>query len=349
MSEIYRFRPEDRRNVETLYRRMYGSDAADARQLRWDWQHARNPSNLDGKPVIWVVREGPTIIGHCQALSVRVSLKGLEVGGAWGPDVIVVPERDAQGLNESLVRTWDRYTGIALTVRRQSDLGNVLDQLRWPQSHLLPCMVKPLTRRAVRLPQWSPTLNRVISALSFPIVRIASRSRPLRAECQPIRKFDESFTNLWERLAPKFELAVRRDAAYLNWRYVEPPHIRHSAVALKREGQLHGYAVYRHRREPLGKVTVLVDFLVAPEDISGLKTLLRWIDREARAEDSDKIRCHTIHSGFRKILRRNGYFPVKSSLNVAIKINAVQVPLGFYEDPDGWHFTSGDSDLGLLT
>ena len=107
--------------------------------------------------------------------------------------------------------------------------------------------------------------------------------------------------------------------------------------------------MYRHHREPLGKVTVLVDFLVAPEDVSGLKTLLRWIDREARAEDSDKIRCHIIHSGFRKILRRNGYFLVKSSLDVAIKVKALQVSRGFYEVPDGWHFTSGDSDLGLLT
>jgi hypothetical protein len=176
------------------------------------------------------------------------------------------------------------------------------------------------------------------------VVQIVSRSRPLRAECEPIRRFDSSFGALWERIAPKLDLAVRRDAPYLNWRYVEPPHVRYSIVALRRHGELHGYAVYRHRHEPLGRVTMLVDFLVDPDDISGLKTLLRWVDRAARAEDADKVRCYAMHGAFRRVLRRNGYFNVKSTLEVNVKVNAVQVPRGFYDDTDGWHVTYGDSD-----
>ena len=102
MSEIDRFRPEDRRGVETLYRRTHGADAADATRLRWDWQHRRNPYNPAGQPGIWVAREGPTVVGHYPTLPVRVSLKGLEVDGAWGADAMVAPERDRQGLGEAL-------------------------------------------------------------------------------------------------------------------------------------------------------------------------------------------------------------------------------------------------------
>jgi hypothetical protein len=120
--------------------------------------------------------------------------------------------------------------------------------------------------------------------------------------------------------------------------------VRYSIVALRRQGDLHGYAVYRHRHEPLGRVTMLVDFLVDPDDESGLKTLLRWVDRAARAEDADKVRCYAMHGVFRRVLRRNGYFNVKSTLEVSAKINAVQVPRGFYDDTDGWHLTCGDSD-----
>ena len=50
MSEIDRFRPDDRRGVDTLYRRTQGADAADASRLRWDWQHRRNPYNRAGTP-----------------------------------------------------------------------------------------------------------------------------------------------------------------------------------------------------------------------------------------------------------------------------------------------------------
>jgi hypothetical protein len=344
MSEIDRFRPEDRRGVDTLYRRTYGADAAEANRLRWEWQHRRNPYNPTGQPDIWVAREGPTVVGHYPTLPVRVSLKGLEVDGAWGTDAVVVPERERQGLDEALVRAWDRNSGAVLTLGLSGESRQLLRRLHWPPSHLVPCLVKPLTRRAVRLPHWPTTVNRLVSALTLPVVQVVSRSRPLRAECEPIRRFDSAFTELWERLAPKFDLAVRRDSRYLNWRYFEPPHVRYSVVAVKRQGTIHGYAVYRHRHEPLGRVTMLVDFLVDPDDISGLKTLLRWVDRAARAEDADKIRCHVINGAFRRVLRRNGYFNVKSTLEMSVKVNAVQVPKGFYDQTEGWHVTYGDSD-----
>ena len=344
MSEIERFRPEDRRGVELLYRRMQGADAADATRLRWDWQHRRNPYNPSGQPWIWVAREGPTVVGHYPTLPVRVSLKGLEVEGAWGADAMVAPERDRQGLGEALVRAWDRNSGAVLALGASAEARDLLDRLHWPPAHVVPCLVKPLTRRAVRLPHLPTPVNRLISAVTWPLVQVAARSRPLRAECEPIRRFDRDFTALWERLAGKFDLAIRRDAPYLNWRYLEAPHVRYQIVALKRQGEIHGYAVYRHRHEPLGRVTLLVDFLVDPDDVAGLKTLLRWVDRAARAEDSDKVRCYAMNLPFRRVLRRNGYFSVKSTIEVSVKVNAVQVPKGFYDETNGWHITYGDSD-----
>ena len=344
MSEIDRFRPDDRRGVDTLYRRTHGADAANALRLRWDWQHRRNPYNQTGQPEIWVAREGPTVVGHYTTLPVRVSIKGIEVEGAWGSDAMVAPERRRQGIGEALVRTWDRNSGTVLALGGSADGRKLLDRLHWPDAHIVPCLVKPLTRRAVRMPQFPLPINRLLSVVSWPIVHVVSRSRPLRAECEPIRRFDSSFTALWERLAPKFDLAVRRDAPYLNWRYIEPPHVRYFVVALKRLGEVHGYAVYRHLHEPLGRVTLLVDFLADPDDISGMKTLLRWVDRAARGEDADKVRAYAMNGAFRRALRRNGYFAVKSTLEVSAKVNAVQVPKGFYDETAKWHITYGDSD-----
>jgi hypothetical protein len=115
-------------------------------------------------------------------------------------------------------------------------------------------------------------------------------------------------------------------------------------VALKRDEAIAGYAVYRHLQEPRGRVTILVDFLVDPSDRSGFETLLRWVDREARAADSDKIRAFVMHAGYRRVMRRAGYFSVKSTLEFTAKVNAVPVPAGFYEHTDDWHVTLGDSD-----
>ena len=86
------------------------------------------------------------------------------------------------------------------------------------------------------------------------------------------------------------------------------------------------------------------DELVDPADEAGFKTLLRWVDREARQADSDKIRTFAMHAGFRRIMRRSGYFQVKSTMEFTIKINALDVGSKFYDETDGWHVTLGDSD-----
>ena len=67
--------------------------------------------------------------------------------------------------------------------------------------------------------------------------------------------------------------------------------------------------------------------------------------REARMDDSDKIRCHVTNAAFRRVLRRSGYFVVKSGIDLTVKVNAVPVPKGFYDSADEWHFTLGDGEL----
>jgi len=344
MADVVRFRLEDRRAIDALYRRVFGHDAANASQLRWHWQYLQNPNNPPGGPEIWLAREGPTIVGQYATMPVRLTLKGLDISGSWGMDVMVAPERQRQGIGEVLFRTWDQNVGASLGLGLSPSSHRLFKKMKWPEVGPVPCLVKPLTRRALRRPNWPMPVNRLVSALTYPYVRFISRTKPLGAQVEPIRHFDQRFTELWARVSPSFGLAVRRDAAYLNWKYIEPPHVRYSVVALKRDETIGGYAVYRHLQEARGRVTILVDFLVEPSDFVGFETLLRWVDREARAANSDKIRVFAMHAGLRRLLRRSGYFTVKSTLEFTIKVNAVPVPAGFYERTDDWHFTLGDSD-----
>jgi GNAT superfamily N-acetyltransferase len=344
VAEITRYKPDDKRAVEALYRRVFGNDAAEASRLRWDWQYRRNPNNPGHEPEIWIAREGPALVGQYATMPVRLSVKGREVQGSWGMDVMVAPERQRQGLGEVLFRTWDRNVGASLGLGLSDSSYRLFQKLNWPDVGPIPCLVKPLTRRALRRPNWPVPINRLVSALTLPVVMIVSRARPVRAEVRLIQRFDESFTTLWEDLAPKFDLAVRRDAAYLNWKYVSAPHVRYAIAVLRREARNIGYAVYRHLHEPRGRVTSLVDFLVDPDDEDALRTLLHWVDREARQADSDKIRVFAMHAAFRRVLRRSGYFQVKSTMEFVVKINGVDLEPGFYENTDTWHVTLGDSD-----
>jgi GNAT superfamily N-acetyltransferase len=344
MTEIDRYRTEDRRQVEALYRRVFGPDAAEANRLRWDWQYRRNPNVPADGPLIWIAREGGTVIGQYATMPVKLSVRGREIDASWGMDVMVAPERQRQGLGDELFRMWDRNTGASLGLGLSNSSHALFQKMQWPEVGPVPCLVKPLSRRALRRPHWPVAINRLVSYMTLPWVRLVSRSRPLQGEVQPIRQFDAGFTRLWDRLAPKFQFAVRRDAAYLNWKYFQSPHVRYSAGAFVRNGEPAGYVVYRHLQEPRGRVTLLVDLLADPADDVAIVTLLRWVDREARANDSDKIRTFALHEGVRRLLRKSGYYSVKSTMDFVAKINAVAVPADFYASTDDWHVTLGDSD-----
>lgn len=344
MAEIDRYRADDRRQVEALYRRVFGPDSADANRLRWDWQYRHNPNVPAEGPLIWIAREGTTVVGQYATMPVVLSVDGQEVPASWGTDVMVAPERQRQGLGDQLFRMWDRSTGASLGLGLSESSHRLFQKMQWPELGPVPCYVKPLSRRALRRPSWPVPVNRLVSYLTLPWVRLVSRTRPLQGEIQMIRHFGDDFTQLWERTSRQFRFAVRRDAAYLNWKFIHAPHARYSVAALMRDGAAAGYAVYRHATEPRGRVTLLVDFLTDPADESGFLTLLRWVDREARANDSDKIRTFATHEGIRRMLRKSGYYSVKSTMDFVAKINAVHVPPSFYETTDRWHVTLGDSD-----
>ena len=217
-------------------------------------------------PLIWIAREGPSIIGQYATMPVALSVKGQDVVGSWGMDVMVAPERQRQGLGELLFSTWDRHVGASLGLGLSPSSHRLFQKLRWPEVGPVPYLVKPLTRRAFRRAEWPMVLNRLVSAVTLPYVKFVARQKPLSGEVRLIRRFDASFDKLWARLAPRFDVAVRRDAAYLQWKFVSPPHVRYAIAALYREGEAQGYVVYRHAREPRGKVTLLVDFLVDPDE-----------------------------------------------------------------------------------
>ena len=165
MADIDRYRPDDRRAVEALYRRVFGRDAADASRLRWDWQYRRNPNNPRQEPEIWIAREGPAIVGQYATMPVRLSLGGREVHASWGMDVMVAPERQRQGLGEMLFRTWDRNVEASMGLGLSDSSFQLLRKLHWPELPSVPCLVKPLSRRAFRRPSWPTAMNRLVSAL----------------------------------------------------------------------------------------------------------------------------------------------------------------------------------------
>ena len=149
---------------------------------------------------------------------------------------MVAPERQRQGLGDVLFRTWDRNVGASLGLGLSDSSYRLFQKMRWPD-------VGPgaLPRQAAEPPRaaaadWPVAVNRFVSYVTLPWVRLVARPRPLQGEVRVIRHFDERLhAPLGTRARRSSRFAVRRDAAYLNWKYIQAPHVRYTiAVARAR-------------------------------------------------------------------------------------------------------------------
>ena len=101
MAGLDRYRSDDRRALEALYRRTLGTEAAERLKLTWAWERRQNPA-ARGADAPWVVREGTALIAALVPQPVRVSLAGADVRGAWLVDPLVASERTHPGGGRAL-------------------------------------------------------------------------------------------------------------------------------------------------------------------------------------------------------------------------------------------------------
>jgi len=331
--EIDRYRAEDKPALASMYRQVLGESRADALLQRWEWQYERNPSLPDGAPLIWVARENGAIVGQYATMPVRLWVNGTEIDAAWGTDVMVAPEGQRKGLGHRLFETWDRNVGAAIGLGLTDASTGLFRKLGWPELGQVPRFVKPLHDERGRL---AAVLGRMRGALG------ATRDRGI-GEMEPVTRFGDEISRLWERSARHFAFAVRRDARYLDWKFAEAP-TQYSIAVLRGDGEARGYVVYRHVAEADKRATILVDFLADPADDEALPTMLRWLEREARGARSEVIRAFTTFEGYHGAFRDAGWVSGALAFRFVAKINAVQVPPEFYSS-ERWHVTAGDSDV----
>ena len=178
-------------------------DMAEANRLRWDWQYRRNPNVPADGPLIWIAREGTTIVGQYATMPVRlVGQRAARSTRSWGMDVMVAPERQRQGLGDVLFRTWDRNVGASLGLGLSESSYRLFQKLRWPDVGPVPCLVKPLSRRALRRPDLAggaqPAGRRLRDAALDP-ARGAHAAAPGRSAGDPPLRRAAS-PRLWDRI-----------------------------------------------------------------------------------------------------------------------------------------------------
>jgi hypothetical protein len=223
---------------------------------------------------------------------IRCYLHGESVPAVWGADFFVLEAYRGRGFGRDLLianqSAYDLVFSLAM-----ADLTRIIKKkvgaLEFHSLPLLarlnrvdPQLVLPMVDRSVRkrttrsvgktvrwMMKWSQVGRMVAAWMTYRLRRkrkLAQREAPpsegLRFE--PITgRFDARADALWERARVRYDFAVERDAAYLNWKFRDQPWMDYRAAYALRGPEVVGLAVYRKTKPPEPPAGIIAELISA--------------------------------------------------------------------------------------
>jgi GNAT superfamily N-acetyltransferase len=344
--EISRRSESDRDALESMYREVFGAEAAEGNRARFRWQYEENPHCPPEGPEIWVAREDGAVLGQYATMPVRLLAKGRLLRGSWGMDVMVRPNLQRKGIGSRLFLYWDQQVEASLGLGLSLQSYTLFRKLQFEDVGPVPCYSKVLDPKALLLRR----LPAPLAALAAPVLGAAlSLAFPTRRRATPVETrplvgdFGEEYVTLWEKASPRFDFVAERKPDYLQWKYRKPPHVRYDVFEARRGKELDGYVVLRAAVRNGARLALLVDLFADPEDRETLDALLDRAIAYAREARAARLQTFTFDRRIAGRLFAKGFFLIESPMQFCLRIRE-GVDESFFRDTSRWHVTFGDSD-----
>jgi len=161
-----------------------------------------------------------------------------------------------------------------------------------------------------------------------------------------IARFPASVSELSKRVEQEFELMVRRDADYLNWRFIDNTAGLHTCLGVfDAAGELAGYAVVQAPRE--GQVVGYLVDLLAPEPAARAQALEAGL-AHLEAAGAELVQATAIDgSWWGERLREAAFQPPREENHLIVILYTHQAGHPLAEagrDASRWYLTDGDRD-----
>jgi GNAT superfamily N-acetyltransferase len=335
--------------IVRLWQESQGQKGIDHRLTVFRWFTERNPS-LRGRPAYWCLHDGSRIVGMHGHMPVVFAVDGQERLGHMAHDDLLHPSARGKGLGQVLfdgVRTAAPDFAAAMWLNEVNHRSH--SKSGWIDvpgfRHYVRFLDAGRLARKFSKPALA-SLARVGGPLALRLADLPGRLRrrsSLRLES--LERFDARFDALWERAKPQLGIAVRRDAEYLNWRYVAMPTHRHERLAaITARGEAAGYVVWRPIPAGGGLVVWVLDVGWDPWQRGVLETLLLAVVAAAREQHAIQVVCVAAHPTVVRTLRSLGFLH-----NRRAEFHMVSNWEGVFARAEvtnirRWHLTLGDAD-----
>ena len=297
-----------------------------------DWKFKHNPA---GKGRVAVARLGDEIVGlNAFMAGIFTGAEGQSYAAFQSMDTIVTPAARGQGVFHRLVDQFQKSSagGLIYGFPNMSSSPGFFGKLGWHPVGPAPMLVKPL-RTGVFLKR----LHRLLP--DIPLLTFL----PAMPDMEEITQFDARVDGIWDKFAARntAKLALRRDAAYLNWRLFGHPSVSYRVFTIGHRA----YAAMCIEEKHGGRIGYIMD---AFGDDDAVRTLVNGLSLLIRDAGADAIFAWNLpHMSNRAAYRAAGYLSLPDRIR-PIRLNfggrPLTVDIDGFADADNWHISYLDSD-----
>jgi len=305
---------------------------------RWNWQYRENPyikKEQNFLPMVLAVKDDQIVAQNCET---PVKLKvGEEIYRAtWGNDFIVLPDSRGQGVGLSLMQFHFKQTKLImglwlpfLTRSINEYLGaKTLDPVNaywrpvrmhrfFVNSYLmLKTQNKPFSHRLVKIlcrffffDRLIPIILNIVWGLRDFVER-RTKEKGL-CDIQEVDYFDERIDDFWHSTSGQYEIIVKRDKEFLNWRYSLNHQITYRKFIATRDGETKGYLVLRKAEPEELNVGKIIDLYASRNDQQTIEDLIRH-SIQFFGNDVEVIDCATSAEEYQRAFSKFGFFKVET-------------------------------------
>ena len=340
---VARRSPEDDAALFRLYEEVFGSARADASRHRWRWQYLENPGSPEG-PAVWVAWDGPHPLGQMGTMPVALWWGGREVTASWGMDYFVKREAEGRGLGPLLARTWGGAVDVALAMGLTPPAHAVYGRLGFRDLGRIPLLQAVLDPLAVARRR----LGRLLGSVAGPLLGLVLRKGRARQaapgiDLRTVSQVGPEYDALWRKARASYAMCVRRDAAYVRWKYLQSPHRRYDLLEARRGDELAGFAVSREEECRGLRLGWIVDVFAEASDTEAKDALIGALVQRFRGSGVARAQAFSLNSALEADLRRHGFFAAESKALLCVKCSVE--PGQVFDEPGRWHVVFGDGDM----
>lgn len=345
---ISRYQPEDRPALRAFQAEYFGAHSrqCDDRYSRWLFE--KNPYQEPGRPSLWLCKRDGVVLGQQASIPVLLKAGDFEFKAAWGMDLMVRTEWRLKGVAPALSAAYEESADVLLGLAMSEAAHRAFVRRGWTDHGLLPFFVRPLDPHACsqtpHAPRFLARLTPEFAARGSAYAAGALLGALSGMSLAPISAFDERVDSVWAVASGDYPVLVKRDFAYLRWRFDELPGASgYHRYYLVRRGEVVGFIVTRLEPWRGSMVGRVIDYL-APR--AALRPLFALVIRELNSQRAAAVFVEQLHAGVERVLRSVGCFraPAATRFIFDARGSASRVK-GLLGAHDSWYVSPGDSDL----